>query len=94
MFLESIFEARISEARKLGFTILASFRPHIYTSIHYPLMVKAARALPDSACLFLGTTQVSDFRRLASLLPLDELLRLREPQKWVLRRIWGLGGYI
>ena len=28
-----------------------------------------------------------------ALLPLDELLRLREPQKWVLRRIWGLGGY-
>ena len=28
-----------------------------------------------------------------ALLPLDELLRLREPQKWVIRRIWGLGGY-
>ena len=45
-------------------------------------------ALPDFC-----TTPVSDFKALAHLLPLDELLRTREPQKWVLRRIWGLGGY-
>ena len=36
------------------------------------------------------TTRVSAIRGLAHLLPLDELLRLWEPQKWILRTIWGL----
>jgi hypothetical protein len=42
-------------------------------------------------------TPVSDIKglpHLGTLLPLDELLRLREPQKWILRPIWGLGGHI
>jgi hypothetical protein len=30
---------------------------------------------------------------LAHLLRQGELLRLREPQKWILRPIWGLEGY-
>ena len=41
-------------------------------------------------------TPVSGIRglpHLGALLPLDELLRLREPQKWILRPIWGLGGH-
>ena len=33
---------------------------------------------------------VSGIRGLAHLLPLGELLRLWEPQKWILRTIWGL----
>jgi hypothetical protein len=37
-----------------------------------------------------GLTAVSDIKGLPHLLPLDELLRLREPQKWTLRPIWGL----
>ena len=40
--------------------------------------------------LKISTTPVSDFKGLASLLPLDELLRLWEPQKLTLRTIWGL----
>jgi len=42
-------------------------------------------------------TPVSDIKglpHLGTLLPLDELLRLREPHKWILRPIWGLGGHI
>jgi len=37
---------------------------------------------------------VSAISGMPHLLPLDELLRLREPQKWILRPIWGLGGHI
>ena len=37
-----------------------------------------------------STTPVSGFKALAHLLPLDELLRLWEPQKRILRTIWGL----
>ena len=33
---------------------------------------------------------VSAIKGLAYLLPLDELLRLWEPQKWILGTIWGL----
>ena len=36
------------------------------------------------------TTPVSAIRGLAHLLPLDELLRLWELQKWILGTIWGL----
>jgi hypothetical protein len=36
-------------------------------------------------------TPVSDIKALAHLLRQGELLRLREPQKWILRPIWGLG---
>ena len=36
---------------------------------------------------------VSDIKALAHLLRQGELLRLREPQKWILRPIWGLVGY-
>ena len=36
-------------------------------------------------------TPVSDFKGLPYLLRQGELLRLREPQKWILRPIWGLG---
>jgi len=37
---------------------------------------------------------VSDFKGLPYLLRQGELLRLdREPQKWILRPIWGLVGY-
>ena len=35
-------------------------------------------------------TPVSDIKALAHLLRQGELLRLREPQKWILRPIWGL----
>jgi len=35
---------------------------------------------------------VSDFKGLPYLLRQGELLRLREPQKWILRPIWGLVG--
>ena len=35
-------------------------------------------------------TPVSAIKALAYLLPLDELLRLWEPQKWILGTIWGL----
>jgi len=43
-------------------------------------------------------TPVSDIKGLPHLgalflLPLDELLRLREPQKWILQPIWDLGGH-
>ena len=38
-------------------------------------------------------TPVSDIKALAHLLRQGELLRLREPQKWILRPIRGLGGY-
>ena len=37
-------------------------------------------------------TPPSAIKGLPHLLPLDELLRLREPHKWILRTIWGLGG--
>ena len=36
------------------------------------------------------TTPVSDVKAPAHLLPLDEFLRLWEPQKWIIRTIWGL----
>ena len=39
---------------------------------------------------FTCTTPVSAIKALAYLLPLDELLRLWEPQKWILGTIWGL----
>ena len=35
-------------------------------------------------------TPVSAVKALACLLPLDELLGLLEPQKWIIRPIWGL----
>ena len=44
------------------------------------------------ACEFTVLTPVSDFKGLPYLLRQGELLRLREPQKWILRPIWGLGG--
>jgi len=34
---------------------------------------------------------LNDINALAQLLRQGELLRLREPQKWILRPIWGLG---
>ena len=37
-------------------------------------------------------TPVSDIKGLPYLLRQGELLRLREPQKWILRPIWGIGG--
>ena len=43
--------------------------------------------------IFSSTTRVSDIKGLPYLLHHGELLRLREPQKWILRPIWGLGGY-
>ena len=43
-----------------------------------------------NACPKKVLTPVSDFKALAHLLPLDEFLRLWEPQKWLLRTIWGL----
>ena len=39
-------------------------------------------------------TPVSDFKGLPYLLRQGELLRLREPHKWILRPIWGVGGYV
>ena len=38
-------------------------------------------------------TPVSAIKGLAYLLPLGELLRLWEPQKWILRPTWALVGY-
>ena len=53
---------------------------------HLSLLV----VLGFDAHLVVVLTPVSDFKGLAYLLPLDELLRLWEPQKWILGTIWGL----
>ena len=45
----------------------------------------------SSGTVVVVLTPVSDIKALAHLLRQGELLRLREPQKWILRPIWGLG---
>ena len=51
-------------------------------------LARPSRSTPLSNIL----TPVSDIKGLPYLLRQGELLRLREPQKWILRPIWGLGG--
>ena len=44
-------------------------------------------------CVLTPVSDIKGLPHLGALLPLDELLRLREPQKWILRPIWDLGGH-